>query len=121
MKPDNLQTAHLSSKLFLFVFILLTASIYSAAQTSVAVAPNKMNVLYIGVDNPVSIAAYGATDDKVAVSISGGGGAISKLDAGSYVVRVAQVTDDCTIQVNVDGKPVGSSKFRVRSLPHPMA
>ena len=101
--------------------VLVTSSICSIAQTSVAIAPNKMNVLYIGVDNPVSIAAYGTTDDKVSVSINGGGGAVSRVSAGNYVVRVNQITDDCTIEVNADGKLVGSSKFRVRSLPAPMA
>jgi hypothetical protein len=99
----------------------LSINSMSLAQTSVAIAPNKMNVLYIGVDNPVSIAAYGTTDDKVAVSINGGGGAVSRVSAGNYVVRVNQITDDCTIEVNADGKLVGSSKFRVRVLPSPMA
>jgi hypothetical protein len=119
MKLNNFQ-----SKLFLhslFIAIALISSISSNAQTSVAIAPNKMNVLYIGVDNPVSIAAYGTTDDKVSVSINGGGGTVSRVNAGNYVVRVSQITDDCTIEVNVDGKPVGTSKFRVRTLTDPMA
>lgn len=93
----------------------------SIAQTSVAVAPNKMNVFYIGVDNPVSVAASGGTDDKVSVSISGGGGSVSKVGPGNYIVRVDQVTDDCIIQVDVDGKFAGVTKFRVRRLPPPIA
>ena len=119
MKLNNLK-----SKLFLhsfFIPIALTSSISSIAQTSVAIAPNKMNVLYIGVENPVSIAAYGTTDDKVSVSINGGGGRISKINPGNYVVHVTQITDDCVIEVNLDGKPVGASKFRVRALPAPSA
>jgi hypothetical protein len=121
MKLSNFCLSHASSKFFLTTSIFLMCSIYSTAQTSVAVAPNKMNVLYIGVDNPVSIAAYDATEDKVVVTINGGGGAISKVNSGSYIVRVNQITDDCAIQVNVDGKPAGTSKFRVRTLPTPMA
>jgi gliding motility-associated protein GldM len=119
MKLNNLQSKPFFRSLF--IIIALISSISSNAQNSVAIAPSKMNVLYIGVDNPISIAAYGTTDDKTTVSIDGGGGTVSKLSAGNYVVHVNQVTDDCTIQVNVDGKPVGSSKFRVRALPAPMA
>src|SRR5438046_2955321 len=121
MTFSSLQLRHSMPSLIFIVTILLSGSIYCTAQTSIAIAPNKMNVFYIGVDNPVSIAAYGATDDKVSVSINGGGGTISKVNTGNYVVQVNQFTDDCTIEVTIDGKPIGSSKFRVRSLPAPMA
>ncbi len=120
MHFNNLQPWHPMPKFFI-VTMLLIGSMSSVAQTSVAVAPNKMNVFYIGVDNPVSVAASGGSDDKVSVSISGGGGSVSKVGAGNYIVRVAQITDDCTIQVDVDGKLAGVSKFRVRSLPRPTA
>ena len=39
-----------------------------------SIALDKMNVLYIGVDNPITIAASGGGDDKVQASITGGGG-----------------------------------------------
>ena len=108
-------------KLFLVSITLLAAS-NIIGQTNVAIAPNKMNVLYIGMDNPISVAAYGTTDEKVAVSIDGGGGSVSKVSAGNYVVRVNQITDNCTIQVaDMNGKLVGASKFRVRNLPRPLA
>lgn len=114
MKLKNLQP--------LFMAVLVAGSLNSVAQTSnVAVAPTKLNVLYIGVENPVAIAVAGATDDKVSVSITGGGGLITKKSAGNYVVMVMQATDDCAIQVAVDGKPAGTSKFRVRTLPDPYA
>lgn len=100
---------------------LLINSMSSEAQSSVAIAPDKMNILYIGVENPISIAAYGTTDDKVSVSIKGGGGRISKVDAGKYLVYVNQITDECTIEVTENGKIIGSSKFRVRTVSDPMA
>ena len=121
MNLNNLQPWHSMSKPFFIITTFLIGSISSIGQTSVAVAPTKMNIFYIGVDNPVSIAASSSTDDKVTVSISGGNGSVSKVSAGSYIVRVAQPTDDCTIQVDVDGKPAGTSKFRVRALPSPFA
>ncbi|WP_121352552.1 type IX secretion system motor protein PorM/GldM [Flavisolibacter nicotianae] len=93
---------------------------YTVGQSNASIALDKMNVLYIGVDNPVSVAASGGGDDKVAVSISGGGGAISKIGAGKYNVRVSSPTEDCIITVSVDGKVAGSSRFRVRPIPAPV-
>jgi gliding motility-associated protein GldM len=92
---------------------------YTVGQANASIALDKMNVLYVGVDNPISVAASGGGDDKVQVSISGGGGSIQKLGAGKYNVRVSSPTDDCIITVNVDGKTAGSSRFRVRNIPAP--
>jgi hypothetical protein len=103
----------------LFIIALSLISIVSSGQTNIAVAPIKMNVLYIGVDNPLSVAAAGAADNKVTISINGGGGIVSKTDAGVYNIKVTTATDDCTVNVYVDGKLVGSTKFRVRMLPQP--
>jgi len=94
---------------------------YTVGQANASIALDKMNVLYIGVDNPVTIAASGGGDDKVQVSISGGGGSYTKVGAGKYIFRVSSVTDDCKISVAVDGKVAGISQFRVRTVPIPQA
>jgi len=100
---------------------VLFASILANGQASIAVAPTKMNVLYIGVDNPVSVAASAGNDEKVTVSINGGGGVISKIGSSLYNVRVTDITNDCQLNVYVDGKLAGTSIFRVRNLPAPLA
>jgi gliding motility-associated protein GldM len=92
---------------------------YTVGQANASIALDKMNVLYIGVDNPISVAASGGGDDKVNVSISGGGGSLNKIGAGKYNVRVNSPTDECIISVSVDGKVAGSSRFRVRNIPAP--
>lgn len=94
---------------------------YTVGQANASIALDKMNVLYIGVDNPISIAASGGGDDKVQVSISGAGGTISKTAPGHYNARVSGVTDECIITVSVDGKMAGASKFRTRTIPKPIA
>lgn len=94
---------------------------YTVGQSNASIALDKMNVLYIGVDNPVTIAASGGGDDKVQVSITGGGGSLTKVGAGKYIARVGSVTDDCRITVSVDGKVAGASQFRVRTVPTPAA
>jgi gliding motility-associated protein GldM len=94
---------------------------YTVGQSNASIALDKMNVLYIGVDNPVTIAASGGGDDKVQISIAGGGGSVTKVGTGKYNVRVGSVTDDCRITVTVDGKIAGASQFRVRTVPTPQA
>jgi gliding motility-associated protein GldM len=93
---------------------------YTVGQSSASIALDEMNVLYIGYENKISIAASGGGDDKVSVSISGGGGSITKTGGGHYIAKVNSVTDDCMINVSVDGKPAASSKFRVRTIPQPV-
>jgi gliding motility-associated protein GldM len=94
---------------------------YTVGQSNASIALDKMNVLYIGVDNPVTIAASGGGDDKVQVSITGGSGSLTKTAPGKYIARVGSVTDDCRITVSVDGKVAGASQFRVRTVPTPAA
>jgi gliding motility-associated protein GldM len=88
---------------------------YTVGQANASIALDKMNVLYIGVDNPVTIAASGGGDDKVNASISQG--QLVKVGAGKYVARVNSVSDDTKITVTVDGKVAGVSQFRVRTVP----
>jgi hypothetical protein len=90
-------------------------------QANASIALDKMNVLYVNIDNPVTIAASGGGDDRVQANISGGGGSLRKVGPGKYIARVGSVTDDCKISVSVDGKLAGVSQFRVRTIPDPVA
>ncbi len=92
---------------------------YTVGQANASIALDKMNVLYIGVDNPVSIAASGGAE-QIQTSITGGGGALSG-SRGKYIARVNSITDDCKINVSVNGKLVGAAQFRVRTIPTPVA
>ncbi|TMI64616.1 MAG: gliding motility protein GldM [Bacteroidetes bacterium] len=94
---------------------------YTVGQSAASIALDKMNVLYIGVDNPVSIAASGGGSEAIQVSISGAGGALQNLGKGKYIARVNSVTDDCKITVTVGGKVAGASVFRTRTIPKPIA
>ncbi|MBK5271058.1 MAG: gliding motility protein GldM [Bacteroidia bacterium] len=94
---------------------------YTVGQANASIALDEMNVLYIGYDNKVTIAASGGGDDKVQAIINGGGGSLTKLGGGKYIAKVNTVTDDCKITVSVDGKVAGISQFRVRTIPRPVA
>lgn len=95
---------------------------YEVGQSSLSVSPTKMNVLYIGVPNPIDITASGVPAEKLNVSISGG--AITKAGAGSYIAQVKSPgTVNITVTANVDGqtKNLGSKQFRVKRVPDPVA
>jgi len=95
---------------------------YQVARPSAVVSPDKMNVLYIGVDNPLSVSAPGIAREKLHVSISTGslsGG------AGHYM---AKVSTPGTAKVSISGEigpgktaVLGSTEFRVKRIPDPVA
>jgi len=90
---------------------------YVVGQSSAAVQLDNMNVLFIGVDNPVTISGSGSVD-QIKASISGGGGVMNGGGA-KRTVRVTQETDECFISVvTPDGKTT-RMQFRVRSIPDP--
>jgi len=94
---------------------------YTVGQAAASIALDKMNVLYIGVDNPVSISTTGGGSEVQEVSITGGNGNIKSLGGGHYIVRVNSVTDECYVAVSVKGKVAGKSQFRTRTIPRPVA
>jgi len=89
------------------------------AASGVAVSADKMNVLYIGVDNPLTITA-GAGSEKVSASFSGG--IISKAGGSRYIARPSNGSSgEHTVSVLVEGKAAGKVMFRVKQLPNPAA
>ena len=97
---------------------------YEVGERSVAVSPTKMNVFYIGVDNPVEISAAGSNSHTLQVKMSGeGGGTIRKATNGTYVVNVTTPTrrdEYAEVKVIADGLNT-SKKFRVKRIPDPVA
>ncbi len=91
---------------------------------TLVVSATKMNVFYIGVDNPISFAVAGVPNDKIFPSISGCGGRIKKTNRG-YIVTCTKPGNDCRISVagDVNGtrKNMGGMNFRVKRVPDPTA
>jgi len=97
------------------------------APPALTVAPLKMNVLYIGVDNPVSISSPGLPQEKIRPVISIG---ILKRDPKSHdwIVRIdkkptGKAIATVSATAELDGKVIqlGSSEFRVKRVPDPIA
>jgi hypothetical protein len=82
----------------------------------VAVSADKMNVLYIGVDNPLTITA-GVGSEKVGASFTGG--TISRVAGAKWNAKPTKPGEQF-VNVIIDGKstPV---KYRVKYLPDPAA
>lgn len=98
---------------------------YMVAKPSMAISPTKMNVFYIGVDNPVSISVAGAAPTDVVANLTGATGAISSAGKpGEYVVKVTAGTT-CDINVSIKqktaSKSMGKQTFRVKKVPSPNA
>ena len=93
---------------------------YQVAKPSAVVSPDKMNVLYIGVPNPVSVSAPGIAKEKLKVSISSGSLSGS---AGHYTANVTAM-GETTVTVSGEIAPgknavLGTSLFRVKRIPDP--
>jgi gliding motility-associated protein GldM len=82
----------------------------------VAVSPNKMNVLYLGVENPLTITA-GVGSEKVNATF--GTGEIRR-NGGNQWTAIPKTAGMQTIDVTADGKTTPVT-FRVRRLPDPYA
>jgi gliding motility-associated protein GldM len=97
-------------------------STYMVARPSAVVSPDKMNVLYIGVPNPVSVSAPGIAKSNLHVSMSGG----SITPSGNGYIATVSSPGTATVNVSGDvskGKtmPLGSTLFRVKRIPDPKA
>ncbi len=94
---------------------------YEVGQRSVACAADKMNVFYIGVDNPISVSAAGVNSNEVKVSIAGGGGSLKSNGTGKYNVTVSTPTGvDAPAYVTVAAPGVSQKfPFRVKRIPDP--
>ena len=79
-----------------------------------AVMLDKMNVFYIGVDNPITISS-GSGWDKTTVSMTGG----SISGSGSNRVVTVTTPGTASINVNADGKS-SNFAFRVKMIPDPV-
>jgi hypothetical protein len=95
---------------------------FQVGAKSIVVSPTAMNVLYIGIDNPMKISCAGVQSQDVIASF-GGDGQLTKNPDGSYIARV-KTPGKTTINVSakIDGKvqPMGSEEFRIKRIPDPI-
>ena len=98
---------------------------YMVMAPSATVAAEKMNVLYAGLENPVSVSAS-VSAEKTSISVGDGATSV-KTGPGNYNVSVPESligrTVTITVHANVGDKnqTMGSTTFRVKRVPDPVA
>ncbi len=90
---------------------------YEVGEKSVTVSAEKMNVFYVGVDNPIAVSAAGVSSNDLRVSMTGGD--ISKVNDNNYNVRVSK-PGEAIITVTATGGLNATKKFRVKMIPDPV-
>ena len=89
---------------------------YEVGERSVTVSADKMNVLYRGVENPVSVVAAGIPSDEMRVS--GTGVVLEKKANGKFVAKPGKA-NRATITVSGGGLAPTAFEYRVKSIPDP--
>ena len=97
---------------------------YTVLTPSATIAADKMNVLYAGIANPVSVSGP-VSPDKLSVSFPGcnasstGGGKFNVSVPASLIGKT--VTATVAARVGESTKTMGSTTFRVKRVPDPRA
>jgi gliding motility-associated protein GldM len=96
---------------------------YMVGTTGASLQLDKMNVFYIGVDNPVTVTAAGYSVEDVSLDVPGA--EVSGPGKGHYIIKVKQPGE---VQVGIKAKAkeggiktVGGFKVRVKRIPDPVA
>ncbi len=93
---------------------------YEVGRRSVTVAADKMNVFYIGVENPLSVSAAGVSTNELQVSGSGGGIRLNRTGNGKYSATVS-TPGKTNVRVSGGGLTATNFEFRVKRIPDPVA
>lgn len=91
-----------------------------AKPNAATISADKMNVVYRGVKNPMTISFAGIPDNKVTASAQG----LSRGSGSSYVmdatrIKGREVTINVTGTLPDGGKVSDNAKFRIKDLPKP--
>lgn len=98
---------------------------YQVGRPSVTISPVKMNVMYMGIPNPIRVSVPGVASENLQVSFTNG--RIEK-DGEDYLVYPAKVdllakSTSISVSAKIDGqtRSMGSMNFRVKEVPPPLA
>ncbi len=103
-----------------------TEAEYSVFAPQAAISADELNVVYVGLPNPISVSVGGVDPKNVNVSVTGGGVSLRPSKPGQYnAIIPTRNGNECMINVTAklpDGRTVsmGSKKFKVRNVPRPV-
>lgn len=102
----------------LFLILVLFAGMQAGAQIELSnsiLAKPHQNLLFIGIDNPITISGKGWDSKKMDLRVPYSLPA-TKVDENKFIVRVSSVTDSFPITITDDDKAVFTSYYRVRTV-----
>jgi gliding motility-associated protein GldM len=95
-------------------------SSYTVIEPAATVSATMMNVLYAGIENPISISVPGIPTQQVTATMTNGS---LTRNGDMWVARPTNVGSDAqiTVTATIDGRSqtVNTTTFRVRKLPNP--
>ncbi len=85
------------------------------------ISATKMNIVYIGLENPISVSVPGVSSKDVIVTCSAGGNLRADGNKGTYLLTVQQnpAIRKVTITATVGGRVMGFAEYRIRQVPKP--
>ena len=94
---------------------------YQVGEANAVISATKMNVLYIGVDNPLDISVSGVPAERISASMTNGS---LQRSGGAWVAKPGTPGEAVvTVSANIEGqnRVMGSMKYRVKTVPSPVA
>lgn len=100
-------------------------SSFTALKPLAVISATKMNVVYIGLDNPISVSVPGYSPEQVQVSCSAGGKMRPDKQKGTFLLTVDGSNREIVITASVKDnkgqvKKMGVTNYRVRPIPKPI-
>jgi len=98
---------------------------YQVGKPKATISPTGMNVLYMGIPNPIKVSVDGVASQNLEVSLNNGRIEKSGDDFLAYPTKLDALGKNTSISVvaNMNGvkRPMGAMVFRVKEVPPPVA
>ena len=91
---------------------------YEVGERSGTVSAEKMNVIYVGVDNPIEVSAAGVSSNSLKLSC--GGCEATQTDNNHYVVRANNPGTKAILTLTGENGFSLAKEFRVKGIPSPV-
>jgi len=98
---------------------------YQVGKPSATISPTKMNVMYVGIANPIKVSVPGAASENLVVTINNGRIEKAGDDYLAYPSKLDATGKSTSINVSAkfgsELRPMGTMDFRVKEVPPPVA
>jgi gliding motility-associated protein GldM len=99
---------------------------YFVGTPAATISLDKMNVFYIGVDNPITVSASGVKMENISITSSSNISITPGATKGSYIVRASAGQKEGTIKISgkrndgLGSEDFGTRTYRIKTIPDPV-